>query len=357
MKKCFIAITGMLFCMLLFQCYYVRQGVVLFDIYSGAEPIQNALLRTNLAEDERRALELVLEIKRFAVEKLSLAENSNYSTYIRLDRDHLADIVSACESLSFRQYEWDYPFVGKLPYKGFFSRSDADREAGLLAQAGYDVHVRKVDAFSTLGWFSDPIFSFMKDYPAYAFAELIIHEQSHATVFIPGAATFNENFALFVGRQGMREFLLEKYGAQSREYRLALVLEEDHGTFVTKIDGLYRVLEDLYNSPLPGPEKLQRKTSLIEDWKKRFADSYHDDFQSTAYENLPAAEINNALIMTYRNYIEQQPDMERLFQLAGENLPRFIRCARDLKSDAANPLKDFEELILAQEGQGGRSPF
>lgn len=345
MKKCAIGISLILVSAFFSQCYYIRQGVALLDIYSGAESIRHSLARGDLEEAERATLGLVLEIKRFAVVKLGLAENSNYTTYIRIDRDYLADIVSACERLSFRQYEWSYLLVGRLPYKGFFNRTEAEREAAMLEYSGFDVFVRQVDAFSTLGFFSDPVFSFMKDYPAYVFAELIIHEQTHATVFLPDQATFNENLALFVGQEGMREFLRQEYGAESREYRLAIALEADQAAFNRKVEELFRELYALYESAAGDGEKLAAKEEIIAAWKKRFAEGYRDSFKTDAYRSFPERTINNAVIMTLRNYVERQDDIAALFELCGRDLPRLIGLAKKLKSDEKAPLERLRELI------------
>jgi predicted aminopeptidase len=351
MKKCALAVILLLISMMSFQCYYIREGVALLDVYSSGEAIDKALQRTDLAEEERTLLTRVKEIKQYAVTRFGLAENGNYTNYIRLKKDYLADIVSACDSVSFKQYLWDYLFVGKLPYQGFFNEAEAAAEARRLEHDGYDVYVRHVDAFSTLGVFSDPIFSFMKNYPSYALAELIFHEQAHATLFLSGQGTFNENFATFIGETGMQIYLQEKDGVESREYKIALALNHDHEAFSGELKSLYDELNGIYIQNITREEKIRQKTDAIEAWKTRYREKYREHFKTSLYQAFADQSVNNAVIMTYMNYTEKQDAMRELYELCGRDLFLFIKLARQLKDikgtseHPMDPVEEFRKLI------------
>lgn len=347
MKKISITIFILLVCSLCFQCYYVRQGVALLDIYSSARDIDQLLAREDLAPQERTLLLRVKEIKNFAVADLGLAENGNYTKYIRLSRGYLASVVSACEALSFKQYFWDYPFVGLLPYQGFLNDGEAEEEASALRGRGYDVFVRRVDAFSTLGMLQDPVFSFMGSYPHFALAELILHEQTHATVFLDNQATFNENLASFVGQEGMRLYIHRQGGEDTDEYRTALALEHDRKAYAQAMQELHERLDALYQGAQSADDKGAGKAGIISEWKKESSDTYEQKYLTPYYRKMIDRDINNAVIMTYMNYTEKSKEMEELFALCGRDLPLFIRLARRLSKNEKNPMSALRTLITA----------
>ncbi|MDR3341903.1 MAG: aminopeptidase, partial [Treponema sp.] len=202
-------------CLTVFSgCYTLKQGVTMLGYLNRAVPLESLLTASpeepvdasgeegssDAALDKRRFVEQVLDIRRFAITALGLRESANYTRYVALDRDYLAAVVSAAAQDSFSRYEWWFPVVGKVPYKGFFDPKDARKEAEKLKKKDLDVWIRGVDAFSTLGWFSDPLYSYMRHYPVHQLADLIIHEQLHATVYLKGQSQFDEELAEFVGR-------------------------------------------------------------------------------------------------------------------------------------------------------------
>jgi predicted aminopeptidase len=345
MKKCVVAVILLVLSLLLSQCYYIRQGVTLIDIYSSGEDIDKALADTALSADEHGLLEKVKAIKHYGVARFGLADNANYTSYIRIDRKYLAAVVSACDRLSFNQYLWNYLFVGRLPYMGFFNTEEAKREGRLLEADGCDVYIRPVDAFSTLGILSDPVFSFMRNYPDYALAELITHEQTHATVFLPGQATFNENLATFVGEESMRVYIREKYGETSDEYHTALSLDHDSAAFTKTLRDLHDRLQALYSGKLSEADKLKEKAAIIASWKEDYTKNYSSRFQTKLYQAFPDRELNNAVIMTNMNYMEKSEDMKALFELCHRDLALFVSIAKKLKPDSRDPLADFKALI------------
>ena len=306
-------------------CYILREGRTLLSIYSTSRPITEVLRSDAIDQDERRLLETAMDVRRFAMEHIGLTTNDNYTTYIRTERKYLADIVSACDELRFNQYRWNYPVVGSMPYKGFFHRTDAIAEADRLRGEGFDVYHRTVRAFSTLGWFSDPLFSFMKDYSEYQIANLLIHEQTHATIFRKGQGDFNENLATFVGDQGALEYLRYRHGNDSA--LLAQVRDEtaDRAVFARKLQELYDALNTAYGDGTLGPEdKRQRKAAIISQFKDDWEATYAREFRTDRYRWIARAEINNAFIMTFRNYVSDQDEFKKRYEESGRNLRKMI---------------------------------
>jgi predicted aminopeptidase len=287
--------------LLLSGCYTLKQGAAMLGYLGRAVPLEEL---SGQAEDERRFAERVADIRRFAMEELGLKESKNYTRYVAIDRDYLAAVVSACAPDSFTRHEWRFPVVGTVPYKGFFDPEDARKEAAKLRADGLDVWVRGVDAFSTLGWFKDPLYSYMKDYSTHALADLIIHELLHATVFIKGQVQFNEQLAEFVGSTGARLYIESRFGPDSPEYRKIGAGAADRAAFREFTGALIAELETLYAGNLSREEKLSEKERIIKAAQERFVSEYDDLFSSENYRNFAELPVNNAYLDLYRLYYE-----------------------------------------------------
>ena len=306
--------------------YLWKQGGYLLKYGSGAKKIEKLLTDAGTPEDTRRFVSLVSEIKRFAVARVGLKENGNYAAYRETDRDYMADVVQACDAVSFSPYYWNYPFLGKLPYKGFYERADADAEAERLRKEGYDVIVRKVDAFSTLGFFPDHVYSFMEEYSAFDLANLIIHEQTHATVFLKGQTQFNEELAGFVGQEGALEFLRGRYGTDSEVYREAVRGIADSDVFLEFLRRLRGALETVYEGRISRDEKLERKKEIIAAAKNEFKAEVVPLFQTEGYRASGELSINNAYISLYDLYTGDALLLQSYFSaVCGSDLAGFMR--------------------------------
>jgi predicted aminopeptidase len=327
------------------DCYILKQGTTLLGYQSQAEPIEQLLKEEALDPETRKFLKQVLDIKEFALRDLGLKEDSNYSRYVNIDRNLLAYVVSASDPVSFTPYEWSFPIVGKVPYKGFFNKEDARKEAEKLKARDLDVWIRGVDAFSTLGYFSDPLYSFMRSYSIHRLAELIVHEQTHATIFLKGESQFNEEFASFVGNEGSRLYILSRYGADSEEYANLKIFEEDQAAFLKEIRRLINTLENLYSSPLTREEKLIQKKETIQRFQQEFEESYEKQFRSDAYRSFTKAPINNAYLYLYRLYYPEDNFFQELYQKADNNLPLLIQAAKKIEGKKGEPRRLIENTL------------
>jgi predicted aminopeptidase len=299
-------------------------------------------------DETRRFLLLAGEIKEFAVESVGLADNGNYTRYRAIGSDHLVDVVCACDAASFTPYLWRYPILGKLPYKGFYRREDADREAARRATEGYDVIVRPVDAFSTLGITRDPLYSFMARYSPFELAQLIIHEQTHATVFRKGQPDFNEELATFVGVEGALAWMRMKYGESSEEYRAAIDANEDSSVFSGLLRGLASELDSVYQSTASREEKLARKAETFDAFAARFVRDRSSLFRTDAYRTARPPTINNAVLSQYRLYSSDVPLLRSYWErICGQDLERFVAAVKamprrgDVKARMRRELADL----------------
>lgn len=325
MKK-LIVIPILLSALLLQGCYLLKQGVSMLNYYGGAQDIDAALERGDLNLEERQTLLLVKDIRAFASGELGLASNGNYTRYKRVDKPYLVDVVSACRPARFEAYIWRFPLFGSFPYKGYFNPSGARRLAGRLQRKGYEVTVRQVQAFSTLGLLKDPVFSFMTSTSELSLAYTIIHEQTHATLFVKDQVEFNEQLATFVGREGALLYLEQKYGDESAVFQEARERLQDQERFIELMQGLYRDLDEVYRSAVPEQEKLAAKKRIIKAFREDVLRNHDRYFDTGTYrEFIAKEEINNALILLYMQYTNDLSRFERMYEKHGRDLPEMIQ--------------------------------
>jgi predicted aminopeptidase len=287
--------------------YLAKQGRHLLGDSLGAKPAEALLASPETDARTRAFLIRASEILRFATEDIGLKRNRSFTRYKEIDRDHLVSVVSACAADSFQGYTWRYPLLGRLPYRGFYERADAEREAARLKEEGWDVVVRPVDSFSTLGFTRDPLYSFMQSYSDFELASLIFHEQTHATLFVKGQTQFSEELASFVGDEGALTWLAQSRGAGSPEYRAALDQLADAETFEGLMRGLYGALDGVYRSALSREQKLERKGELIATFQADFESGQQARFRTEAFRSMRAPRVNNAYLSLFSLYTDDVP--------------------------------------------------
>ena len=321
-------------------CYTLKQGTIMLGYLSRAVPLEELGKGAEQSGADRLFAKRAGDIRRFAMEELGLEESKNYTRYVELDRDYLAAVVSASAKDSFSRYQWWFPVVGRVPYKGFFNVKDARKERVKLEKKDLDVWVRGVDAFSTLGWFRDPLYSYMKEYSDQYLAELIIHELLHATVYINNHSQFNEGLAEFVGIEGGRLYM-EKIRSIENENTQSVVeaqsvenknIQADRAVYLTFIRGLIDELDGLYKSVMPREEKLSRKEEIINSAKASFDENYDGLFLTGNYRFFSGLPVNNAYLELFRLYHEEDHYFEDLYERSGRDLLKFINAAKTLGS-------------------------
>ncbi|MDR2942038.1 MAG: aminopeptidase [Treponema sp.] len=320
-------------------CYTIKQGVTLLGYLNRAVPLEKT--------DDKDFVNLVNDIRKFAMEDLGLAMSKNYTRYVELDREYLAAVVSASEKDSFRRHEWHFPVVGAMPYKGFFNIEDARKERAKLEKKDLDVWVRKVDAFSTLGWFKDPLYSYMRNYSVGRLADLIIHELVHATVFIKGQVKFNEELAEFIGSEGARLYVESRYGADSEEYRKSFSSDSEYKNYVAFIQELIAELDALYSSEIDRETKLKEKEIIISSAKERFNVEYEKRFSTDNYRGFSSLPVNNAYLELFRIYHAQDNFYSDLYERSGKNLPAFVAGAKTI-TKKGDPRTQLEKALLRE---------
>ncbi len=347
---------------LLSGCYIMKQGSYLLRYQNQAVDNDAVLERKEVDREVRDLLRETKEIKQFATEELGLKKDNNYTKYIEIEQDFLVYVVSASKKDHFEPYLWTFPFFGSFPYKGFYEKKDAVREAEQLKEKGYDVIVRKVDAFSTLGFFVDPLYTFMKDYSVYALANLIIHEQTHTTIFLKNQVQFNEEAATFAGNEGALAYLRQRNGEDSKSYRETLDYLEDSKNFYNLITILYRELDFFYEQAEregSSEEVIARsKNRIVADFVTELREQYNLYFETEKFRKAIEIPPNNAYVLSYVRYTEDLSLFYSLLRAYDNDLFRTIEAIRKTnkhKKDPKQYLRSLIEEVPAQTVPAGAS--
>ena len=207
-------------------CYLSRGAWEEAKILSRRQPISEIVADPRTPKDIKAKLKVVLAAREYARDSIRLRTKDSFTTYSRLDHDTLVLVVSAAYRDTLKPYTWWFPIVGRVPYKGYFDFAEARKAAKGLAADGFDVYVRPSDAFSTLGFFNDPLLNTTLKGDSLDLANTVIHELTHNTFYASGQAPFNESFAMFVGARGSAAFFRSR-GQQAAAARLDAEWEDD----------------------------------------------------------------------------------------------------------------------------------
>lgn len=269
-KKIFLSLLTVLVILSVWQwellAYGWAQGRGQVYIVWNSKPLTEVLADQSFPDSLKMRIETIEKAREFAIQNLGLKDTDNYTTYYDQRGEPSLWNVTACRPFAFEPKTWWFPIVGEVPYKGYFDKEKAIKLAEQLKAEGWEVRVRPVGGWSTLGWFRDPILSSMLERSEGELAELIIHELTHSTVFVKDQVTFNENLASFIGEQGARLFLRTHYGASAVQLQQYLAEDADSRRFTAYILGATQQLDSLYKTftdEIPVAEKQKKKDAAI----------------------------------------------------------------------------------------------
>lgn len=293
--------------------YVLRAGWEEARILSARRPIHAVVHDTTVSLEIRDKLRLVLDVRDFAVRDLGLEAGRSYDGYADITRDTLALNVVAAPEFELRWKTWWFPIIGHVPYKGFFDFEDAFAEAERLEGEGYDVSVRPVSAFSTLGWFPDPIMSTTLRLDSLALVETVIHEITHTTFFPTGQADFNESFANFVGYRGAIAFFCDALRDDSLCDR-ATRRWADTRVFGRFFHSMLEPLNEVFAAEVEAEAKRGLKQTVFEEAATRFEDEYKPQLTAGRYGSIDPTAINNAWVISRLLYYTRLDDFEAVYQ-------------------------------------------
>jgi len=311
--------------------YYWQSASGHLDILARAKSIPEILEQSEDAPLKRR-LERVQAIRAFATRELSLPDNRSYTRYTDLGRPFVVWNVFATPELSLKPRQWCFPVAGCVNYRGYFRENEAREEAGRLRDAGQDVFIGGVPAYSTLGYFDDPVLSTFLRWPDTEVARLVFHELAHQIVYVKDDTAFNESFAVAVEEAGIRRWLKAENNAQldaqfARGQRL-------RGAFGALTREARARLQEIYASEASDEAKRESKTQTFAAMRASYDEAKAGEPGLTGYDRwftgVNNAGPNNANLASVALYSARVPAFRALLREAGDDLPRFYAKVREL---------------------------
>lgn len=283
------------------------------------QPLNQAI--ANADPELKTQLTLAESVREFSVSNLGLPDNGSYRNYVALRREFPVWTVVAAEEFSVAARSWCYPIVGCAAYRGYFSKSAADSYAGKLVQRGLETTVGGAVAYSTLGWFDDPLLPSMLRHGEADFAETLFHELAHQVLYIKGNSSFNEAFATVVGEQGALAWLESHRPEQLDDYQRRLQVRDEFSQLLTKYKSQ---LSGLYDSELPAEEMRLRKAATFSALRADYQRLKAERWQGLAwFDRWFEVPLNNARLAAFATYRDQVPDFVELLRHCENNFVRF----------------------------------
>ncbi len=322
------------------SCYLIKNAYYLNNLYSSRRKIDDVLKDEKIPEKTKAKLRLVFEILTYAKQE-GLNTDDKYSDYIDIGDRPISYIVEAAAVDELRQVTWWFPIVGNVPYLGYLEKSDRDEKAKSLKEKGFDIYESEAEAFSGLGWFRDPILSSYLNGSDASLSNLLFHELTHATVWIPGSVQFNENLASYVGDVLTIQFLESR--KQTNELNAYLVKKADRERFSLWLQDLQSTLETLYKQR----DKLLQKDILVQ--KKQIFDRFLGEkrpkFSNIDY--IGRGSWNNAVVLAASLYISKAAEFAKARACLGNlNIALFLKKLKDSTKEKADPFHVLQNFCV-----------
>jgi predicted aminopeptidase len=298
------------------------------EILRKREPISDLVDNPETPAPLRKKFEFIQNVRDFAAKELHLPVNDNYLCYVALDRPYVVWNVFVAPEFSLTPKTWCFPIVGCVSYRGYFAEDDARRFGDSLKQEGYDVFIGGAIAYSTLGWFDDPVLSTFISLSEPDTAALIFHELAHGLLYIKDDTAFNESFATAVEQEGLRRW--QTSANDPRGYEKWLRKHQCRQKFTNLISKYRRRLEALYQEDLPLNTKQKQKAAIFDQMKTEFTDLKSDDGGMAAYEAWFNYPLNNAQLISVSTYHNWVPAFSGMLAECGGNLEKFYQKCREL---------------------------
>jgi len=349
-KSAWIILILILTCSGCDLAYLYHAAAGQFRLLYHSIPIQEALEEKSLTPGEQERLRLVARIKAFGEKELGLNQTDNYETVYLLSSRRPVYTVSAAPKDRLRQKTWWFPFVGAIPYLGFFDLEQAREEGKDLMAQDLDVCIGMADAYSTLGWFQDPVTLNLLRGSTENLAETLLHEMTHTTLYLEGQSAFNEGLAVLVGTVGASLFFEHTFGPSHPYTRKARTSIEDERLFASFMDRLMNELESLYGSSMSYEEKLRRREGLFSASVNAFKDLSHR-FKTERFVRFGERPLNNATILAVGLYHRRFHLFEAALQANGGSIRKLLSFFREMSRNSDDLLMSTETWL-----QGLRSP-
>ncbi len=318
-----IAMAAML--LLLSGCadvgYYLQSINGQLQLNAARRPVEQLMADADTPGLLKARLKRAAEIRRFASEELHLPDNGSYRAYADLKRPFVVWNVFAASEFSVEPRRWCFPVAGCVAYRGYFAKDAADAYASTLRADGFDVHVAGIPAYSTLGWFDDPLLNTFIQYPEYELARLIFHELAHQVAYVKGDSEFNESFAMAVEIAGVDRWIALHGDAVMRADAERARMRR--AQFAALVLGAREELGKLYLSRLAPEAMRERKAAMFEQLRRDYAQLKQSWGGFAGYDGF-FTDINNAQLASFSVYHTLLPAMQRLLAQQGGDIDAFL---------------------------------
>jgi predicted aminopeptidase len=285
--------------------YYGQSAGGQLDIVQRRQPVDTLIAAPDTDAQLRRRLQHAREMRAFAIAELALPDTGSYTYYADLERDFAVLALYAAPEFSTGLKTWCYPVAGCANYRGYFDRGMLDADVGELQRQDYDVYIARVPAYSTLGWFDDPLLNTVLDWPESQMAGLIFHELAHQRLYVKGDTVFNESFATAVERAGVERWLAAR--GRSQEVQVYRRRWRDRERVVALVAQAREDLDVIYRSGAD-PQSLRRaKQRRLDELREQYRALRTESGADPGYDAWFADELNNARLgslAAYHAYVD-----------------------------------------------------
>jgi len=315
-----------------------------YELLSGSVPVEEGLKDETLSEEKKTRLRLVGQVKDFGETELGLRETDNYEKVYLKSRQNPIYTISASPKDQLSRKTWWFPIVGNMPYLGFFDLEKAKAERTKLEKKDLDVNLGAAGAFSTLGWFKDPITLSLIEGSTYYLVETILHELTHTTLYVSGQGDFNEGFANLVGLMGAKQFLEAHYGPSHPLTIEAQNNIEDERLFSSFISTLMEDLESLYNSSMSYEEKLAEREKIFTHALTSFA-QLKSELKTNRFTYFGRSGLNNAYLMSINLYHRHFHLFEAVYQKKGQSVKETLSYFQALAAEKGDLIQEAQKWL------------
>ena len=313
--------------------YLVQAGLGQLSLYNHERPLQEVIDDPATSSEVGKRLKWVPEIKKTVEIDLDVKATSNYTTYVDLKRPYVIWSITAAEPFRLKIKEWYFPIVGSFPYLGFFKENKAREWMKEYEEKGFDVSIRGVGAYSTLGYLRDPLLSSMLSRNKADLVNLIFHETTHGQIYLNGQGSFNEQVASFIGDYGERNWIVKTYGPKSVELKVWESEREDRRKFGSLLKTFAEELKIYYESSaaVPIEDRKLFKIQKFGSFQKRLVDAAGSPKSFLA--RVAKRINNNAALLAFLIYEDDQYIFDLLEKKCGGNLKDSLRYLKSFAKD------------------------
>ncbi len=310
--------------------YYLQSVSGQLEILQKRQDINSLLVDQGLDPVLRERLELVQKMRKFAVKDLKLPDTSSYTGYTDLKRNYVVKNLVAAPEFDTQLHSWCYPVIGCATYRGYFDQNMLTRREQDMKARGFDTYIASVPAYSTLGWFDDPVLNTVLHWPDHLLAGLIFHELAHQRIYVDGDTMFNESFATAVEQIGTTLWIMNTNSAVTvAQYNESI---ERKNEVLQLIQKTHKNLELLYQTNSTHLKMREIKKIIFDDLKKHYTTLRETWDSDPGFDDWVSTDMNNAKLGSMLNYHSHVDAFIQLFRNNSSDLERFYHQVEVLSS-------------------------